>query len=109
MTDAAGTDLGTPGLVVDFESGTVIVSVGKDALGGFDIAEAEIAPLVGSEDNGALRPVAVEAGPFVFGGARVGAVENAPWIVDLLTPDGNQSGTLEYDAELLATIPFVSL
>ncbi|WP_066381935.1 glycoside hydrolase family 97 catalytic domain-containing protein [Halalkalicoccus paucihalophilus] len=110
VTDAEGTGLGTPGLVVDFESDTVMVSVEKEALGEFDITEAEIAPLVGSEDNGTLRPVAVEAEPFVFGGAREGAVGNAPRIVDLLTPDGiDQSTALEYDAESLATIPFVSL
>ncbi|ADJ14554.1 hypothetical protein HacjB3_05815 [Halalkalicoccus jeotgali B3] len=110
VVDSEGTGLGTPDLVVDFESDTVIVSVGKDVLGGLDPTDAELAPLVGSEDNGALRPVAVDPESFVFGGAREGAVGNAPRVVDLLTPDGvAQEAALEYDADSLATIPFTSL
>ncbi|WP_122091161.1 glycoside hydrolase family 97 catalytic domain-containing protein [Halalkalicoccus subterraneus] len=110
IVDSEGTDLGTPGLGVDFTSNTVIVSVEKDTLGDLDVADMEIAPLVGSEDNGTLRPVEVEAGPFVFGGAREGAVGNAPRVVDLLIPEKvEQEAALAYDAESFATIPFTSL
>ncbi|MFC6903819.1 glycoside hydrolase family 97 catalytic domain-containing protein [Halalkalicoccus tibetensis] len=110
LVDAEESELATPGTFVDFASDTAIVSVAKDALGDLDVGEAEVAPIVGSEDNGILRPVGVEAEPFVFGGAREDAVENAPRIVDLATPAGvDQSEALAYDAESLATVPFTPL
>lgn len=110
LVDAEGTDLGTPGTLVDFESGTAIVTVEKDALSDLDLADAEVAPVVGSEDRGTLRGVDVEAGPFTFGGAREGAVENAPRIVDLLTPEGvDQTDALDYDEGSLASVPFTPL
>ncbi|MDG5817491.1 glycoside hydrolase family 97 catalytic domain-containing protein [Natronococcus sp. A-GB7] len=111
VVDADENDLGSAETFVDFETDTVIVSVGKDAFGAdFDIEDAEILPIVGSEDFGAFRPVEVEAGGFVFGGAREGAVENAPRIIDMLTPpDVDQSAALDYDAESLATLPFTPL
>ncbi|ELZ13240.1 hypothetical protein C477_22330 [Haloterrigena salina JCM 13891] len=109
VVDAAGTDLGSPTTIVDFEGDTAVLSVAKDALG-VDIANAEVVPVVGSEDRGTFRAVGVEAEGYVFGGAREDAVENAPRIVDLLTPpDVDQSEALAYDADSLATLPFVPL
>lgn len=110
LVDAEGSELATPNTFVDFEGDTVVVSVAKDALGDLDASEAEVAPIVGSEDNGILRSVGVEAEPFVFGGAREDAVGNAPRIVDLVTPEGvEQDAALAYDAESLATVPFTPL
>ncbi|XVH33740.1 glycoside hydrolase family 97 catalytic domain-containing protein (plasmid) [Haloferacaceae archaeon DSL9] len=110
VIDAAENDLGSPGTFVDFAGNTVVVSVGKDRLGDFDVEDAAVAPVVGSEENGAFRGVDVETGPFTFGGAREGAVENAPRIIDLLTPGGiDQSEALEYDETSLATVPFTPL
>ncbi len=109
LVDAAGTALGSPDTVADHDAETVIVSVEKDELD-IDIANAELVPVVGSEDYGAFRPVAVEADEFTFGGARAGAIENAPRILDLLTPDGvDQSEALAYDESERATLPFTSL
>ncbi|WP_254768811.1 glycoside hydrolase family 97 catalytic domain-containing protein [Salinilacihabitans rarus] len=110
VVDAEGTDLGTPETFVDFEGDTVVASVGKDLLADVDFEAAEVLPVVGSEDFGAFRPVRVEAGAFVFGGATEGAVENAPRIVDLVTPAGvDQSEALAYDADSLAAVPFTPL
>ncbi|WP_049893228.1 glycoside hydrolase family 97 catalytic domain-containing protein [Natronococcus jeotgali] len=111
VVDAAGNDLGSPDTLVDFDEETAILSVEKAALGGgFDLENAEVVPVVGSEDRGVFRPVEPERGPFVFGGAREGAVENAPRIVDVLTPpDVDQSTALDYDAESTATLPFTPL
>ncbi len=110
LVDAEGNGLGTPGTIVDFESDTVVVSVEKSGLEDLGITGAEVAPVVGSEENGTLRGIAVEAGPFTFGGAREGAVGNAPRILDLLTPEGiDQSEALDYTSESLATVPFTPL
>ncbi|PSP31144.1 hypothetical protein BRC64_11355 [Halobacteriales archaeon QH_10_67_22] len=60
-------------------------------------------------DLGSLRAVTVD-GDFTFGGAQAGAVDNAPRIMDLVTPDGvTQSEALEYDGSTRATLPFVLL
>ncbi len=109
LVDASETELGSPETLVDLETDTVILSVEKDALD-VDIANAEVVPVVGSEDFGAFRPVEVEAGGYTFGGARADAVENAPRVIDLLTPPGvDQSDALDYDADSLASIPFTPL
>jgi len=61
-------------------------------------------------DLGSLRAVTVDGGDFTFGGAQAGAVDNAPRIMDLVTPDGvTQSEALEYDGSTRATLPFVPL
>ena len=110
LVDGEGTELGSPEAFADFGSNTVVVSVGKDRLGDVEIDDWEVLPVVGSEDFGAFRPVEVEVGEFVFGGAREGAVENAPRIIDMVTPDGvEQSEALDYDADSLATLPFTPL
>ncbi|AEH38293.1 glycoside hydrolase family 97 catalytic domain-containing protein [Halopiger xanaduensis] len=109
VVDADGSNLGAPETTVDFESGTAILSVPKDALE-LDVANAEVLPVVGSEDRGTFRNVAVEAAAYTFGGAKEGAAENAPRVIDLLTPSGvDQSEALAYDANELATLPFTPL
>ncbi|MDZ5811899.1 glycoside hydrolase family 97 catalytic domain-containing protein [Halorubrum sp. AD140] len=110
VVDADGTDLATPETFVDFDANTAVISIPKSAVGDADLADWEAVPVVGSEDRGSLRPVQVEAGAFVFGGAREGAVDNAPQVIDLLTPEGtSQADALDYDADAPATLPFVSL
>jgi len=110
VVNAEGNGLGSPERVADFESGVAIVSVQKSALGGADLADWEVLPVVGSEDFGAFRDVQVDAGGFVFGGAREGAADNAPRVLDLITPEGvSQADALDYDADSLASLPFTPL
>ena len=110
VVDDAGTSLGTPERLVDLNGDTAILSVPKTALSGLDLDSVAVAPVVGSEDFGAFRDVAVEASGFTFGGAEPEAVENAPSVIDLLTPEGvSQAEALAYGADSLATIPFTSL
>jgi hypothetical protein len=95
---------------VDLNGNTAILSVPKTALSGLDLDSVAVAPVVGSEDFGSFRDVTVEAGGFTFGGADPDAVEKAPSVIDLVTPDGvSQSEALAYSADSLATIPFRSL
>ncbi|WP_049922989.1 glycoside hydrolase family 97 catalytic domain-containing protein [Halopiger djelfimassiliensis] len=109
VVDADGNGHGAPETVVDFESDTVVLPVPKDVLD-LDIANAELLPVVGSEDQGVFRSVDVEAAAYTFGGAREGATENAPRVIDLLTPaDIDQSEALAYDADRVATLPFTPL
>ena len=110
VVDAEGNGLGTPETFVDFEANTAVLSIPKSVVGSSDIADWEVLPVVGSADFGALRAVEVEAGNFVFGGAREDAVGNAPHVIDLVTPEGtSQSEALSYGPDSLATLPFVSL
>lgn len=110
VVDDTGTSLGTPERLVDLNGDTAILSVPKTALLGLDLASVAVAPVVGSEDFGAFRDVAAEAGGFTFGGADPDAVENAPSILDLVTPKGvSQAEALAYGADSLATIAFRSL
>jgi len=96
--------------VVDTDAGTVTLRIDRAALGGVDAADLEVVGMVQSEAFGSLRPVEVENGDFVFGGAKDGAVDNAPRIMDLVTPDGvDQTEALAYSADERATLPFVSL
>ena len=82
----------------------------KSALGDPELSDWEVLPVVGSEDFGSFRDVQVDAGEFVFGGAREGAVDNAPRVIDLVTPPGtSQSAALDYGPDSLATLPFASL
>jgi hypothetical protein len=109
VTDDGG-DAVTPRVAADTESGTVTVSFDRSALGDVETSSLEVVPMVQSEDRGSLRPVVETAGYYVFGGAKPDAVENTPLIVDLITPDGvSQSAALAYDADTLASLPFVPL
>jgi hypothetical protein len=84
--------------------------VPKDALSGLDLDSVSVAPVVGSENFGAFRDVAVDVGAYTFGGADPDAVENAPSVIDLLTPEGvSQSTALAYSADSLAEVPFTPL
>lgn len=110
VTDADGTTLGTPETFVDFASNTVTVRVQKSQLSGLDSSSLEVVPIVGSEDTGTFRPIGIEAEQYVFGGAKEGAVENAPRIIDLLTPsDVDQADALAYSSTSLAEIPFTQI
>ena len=110
IVDANDNGLGSPNVFASFESNVAIVSIPKTAVNGAEIADWEVCPVVGSEDFGAFRDVQVEAGGFVFGGAKEGAAGNAPSVIDLITPDGtSQADALAYDADTLATIPFTPL
>ncbi|WP_435156538.1 glycoside hydrolase family 97 catalytic domain-containing protein [Haladaptatus sp. DFWS20] len=95
---------------VDTSANTVTVSLDRTAFDGVDAANLSVVPMIQSEDRGTLRPVAEQNADYVFGGAKAGAADMAPRIMDLITPDGvNQAEALEYSADSLATIPFVSL
>jgi len=110
VVDADGTGLGTPETFVDPAENLVVLSVPKESLGDPDLSEWEVCPVVGSEDFGAFRDVQVDAGGFVFGGAREDAVGNAPSVIDLITPEGtSQADALDYGPDSLATLPFTSL
>jgi len=110
VTDAAGTDLSEPSVAVDLAANTVTVSVAKSVLSDASIADSEVVPVVGSEDYGSYRNVAVDATQWEFGGATSGAASNAPRLIDLLTPEGiSQSDALAYDDATLARLPFLSL
>ncbi|MEZ3167272.1 glycoside hydrolase family 97 catalytic domain-containing protein [Halorubrum ejinorense] len=110
VVDAEGNGLGSPERIADFESGVAVVSVPKSALGGADLADWEVLPVVGSEDFGSFRDVQESRGAFVFGGAKEGAAGNAPRVIDLITPEGvSQADALDYDAETLASLPFTPL
>jgi len=109
LTDADG-DAVSLGETVDVDAGTVTLSLDREAVGGADAADLEVVAMVQSEDRGSLRPVAEEAGGYVFGGAKPGAVENAPRIMDLTTPESvSQADALAYSADSRATLPFVPL
>ncbi|WP_017341809.1 glycoside hydrolase family 97 catalytic domain-containing protein [Halorubrum sp. T3] len=110
VVDDEGTGLGSVTRFADLESNVAVVSIPKTALGGTDIADWEVLPVVGSANFGAFRDVQVEAGGFVFGGAKEGAAGNAPRVIDMITPEGtSQAEALAYDADTLATLPFTSL
>ncbi|SHH64461.1 glycoside hydrolase family 97 catalytic domain-containing protein [Halobaculum gomorrense] len=110
VVDDQGTDLGTPERLVDLNGNTAILSVPKETLDDLDPQSVSVAPIVGSEDFGSFRDVAVDRSAFTFGGADPAAVENAPSVIDLLTPEGiTQAEALAYSTERLATIPFTSL
>ena len=95
---------------VDREAGTVTMSVDRAAFDSVDAAELEVVAMVQSEDRGSLRPVREQNAAYIFGGAKAGAVEQAPLVMDLVTPDGvSQADALAYTSSRLATLPFRSL
>jgi hypothetical protein len=109
VTDAEGNTVSV-GDSVDTSANTVTLTVDRAAFDGVDAADLEVVPMVQSENFGALRPVEVRNAGYVFGGAKEGAVDAAPRIMDLITPDGYaQSDALAYGADELATLPFVPL
>lgn len=66
--------------------------------------------MVQSENFGALRPGAETAGSYTFGGAKSGAVDDAPLVMDLVMPDGvSNSDALAYSDGECATLPFVDV
>nr|WP_049899162.1 glucodextranase DOMON-like domain-containing protein [Halococcus agarilyticus] len=74
------------------------------------VRRLDVVATVQSEDRGTLRPVAEQNAAYVFGGAKPGAADVAPRIMDLITPDGvSQSAALSYSAGQRATLPFRSL
>ncbi|WP_369684378.1 glycoside hydrolase family 97 catalytic domain-containing protein [Haloarchaeobius sp. HME9146] len=109
LTDADGNTV-TVRESVDNAAGTVTLSLDREALDGVDAADLELVAMVQSENFGGLRPVNETAGGYTFGGAKPGAVDNAPWIMDLVTPDGvSQADALAYSDTERATLPFVSV
>lgn len=109
ITDADGASLGTPDVFASFDGDTAVVSIPKSAVGG-DLSGWEVLPVVGSEDRGTLRPVGVDAQPYVFGGASEGAADDAPRVVDLITPEGvSQGDALDYGPDSPASLPFTPL
>jgi len=110
VVDAAGIELATPDTSVDLGANTVTLTVQKSTLGDLSITDTEVVPVVGSEDYGDFRDVAVDATQWEFGGATAGADGNAPSVIDLITPEGvAQSDALAYDDATLATLPFTPL
>ncbi|SEP05805.1 Carbohydrate binding module (family 6) [Halogranum amylolyticum] len=92
---------------VDTSAGTVTMSLDRGAFDGVDAADLEVVAMVQSEDRGSLRPVAESNAGYVFGGAKAGAVDQAPLVMDLVTPDGvSQADTLAYTSGQRATLPF---
>ncbi len=109
LTDKSGSTV-APRPTIDFEAGTVTLDINRDAFGETNLAELEVVAGVGSEEYGAFRPVQESAGGHRFGGAKPDAVDNAPLLIDLVTPENvSQAAALGYSADELATLPFVSL
>ncbi|ELZ84559.1 alpha-glucosidase [Haloferax elongans ATCC BAA-1513] len=95
---------------VDTEDNTVALTLNREAFDGVDAKELEVVAAVQSEDRGSLRPVKEERGAYVFGGAKSGAVDDAPLIADVIVPDEElQSSVLDYSDGSQATLPYVSL
>ena len=95
---------------VDTSAGTVTMSVPRAGFDGVDAAELEVVAMVQSEDRGSLRPVREQNAAYIFGGAKSDAVEQAPLVMDLVTPeDVSQAEALAYTSQRLATLPFRSL
>ncbi|SEP89868.1 Carbohydrate binding module (family 6) [Natrinema salaciae] len=95
---------------VDHDANAVSLSVDRAAFGETPLSDLEVVAMVQSEDRGTLRPVAEDAADYVFGGATPGAAENAPRVMDLVTPAGvSRTEALTYSADERATLPFVPL
>ncbi len=110
VVDADDKTKGNPELNADLEANTVTLVVDKGSLGGLDLNKAEVLPVVGSEEGGPYRDVNEVASGYKFGGAKPNAEGNAPRVVDLITPDGeDQENVLAYDSESKASLPFVNL
>ncbi len=115
--DAGGSDLTgddgstiSPQSTVDFDADTVTLTIDRAAFDGTDPADLEVVAGVGSAEYSAFRPVQETASGHRFGGAKAGAVDNAPRLIDVTTPtDVSQKTALGYSAEERATLPFVSL
>ncbi|MGM0448591.1 MAG: glycoside hydrolase family 97 catalytic domain-containing protein [Methanobacteriota archaeon] len=110
VVDAEGNELGSPDTFASLDENVAIVSIPKTTLGETNISDWEVLPIVGSEDFGSFRDVRVDAGGYVFGGATDGAADNAPRVIDMITPEGvSQADALDYDADSLASLPFTPL
>ena len=95
---------------VDTAAGTVTLGLDRIAFDGVDAADLEVVAMVQSEDRGTLRPVAEQNAAYVFGGAKSGAADVAPRVMDLIAPEGvSQSAALSYSAGQRATLPYRSL
>ncbi|TKX83865.1 hypothetical protein EXE43_21995, partial [Halorubrum sp. SS5] len=88
IVDSGGNSFGSPDRFAALNANIAIISVPKSVFGGTDLTDWEVLPVVGSADFGSFRDVQVEAGGFVFGGAKAGAVDNAPGVIDMITPEG---------------------
>nr|WP_254525381.1 glucodextranase DOMON-like domain-containing protein [Natrinema caseinilyticum] len=109
LTDANGNAIAVRE-EVDPDANAVSLSVDRTAFGGTDISDLEVVAMLQSEDRGTLRPVAEAAEKYAFGGAKAGAADNAPRVMDLVTPgDVSQAEALSYSADERATLPFVPL
>jgi hypothetical protein len=109
VTDTDGNTV-SPQATVDTSSNTVTLSIDRAAFDGIDAANLAVVPMVQSEDRGTLRPVEVQNDAYVFGGAKAGAADMAPRIMDMITPDDvTQADALAYTADQLATLPFVTI
>ncbi|MBX0347071.1 glycoside hydrolase family 97 catalytic domain-containing protein [Haloarcula pellucida] len=120
--DSDGNDLTTgSGTVsidpfVNRDSNTVILPVEKAAFDDINVADMEVLPVVGSERFGGFRPVVNSvddvgiSDPIV--GAKAGAADNAPRVMDVLVPprsDETQDELLYYDDDTRATLPFTQV
>ncbi|WP_336406647.1 glucodextranase DOMON-like domain-containing protein [Haloarcula litorea] len=106
LSDADGNPV-NPNIAVDSDAGTVTYAISKGAFGGVDIFDLEILPVVGSEDFGGFRNVQETASDYQFGGAKAGAADTAPNIIDMVAPqDTTQSEALAYSADERAQVPF---
>lgn len=109
VTDNEGNPV-TPRITTKTENGTVTVSFDRSAFGGIETTALDIVPMVQSEERGSLRSVVETATPYAFGGAKSGAVDSTPLVMDLITSSNvSQSQVLAYDSSTLASLPFVSL
>ncbi len=109
LTDESGSTI-SPRPAVDFDAGTVTLDIDRDAFSGTDPANLEIVAGVGSEEYGTFRPVQEAARGHRFDGATAGAVDDAPLLIDLITPeDVSQAEALDYSADELAMLPYVPL
>ncbi|TKX52854.1 hypothetical protein EXE44_17785, partial [Halorubrum sp. SS7] len=66
VVNASGTNLGSPETFVELDTNLAVLSVPKESVGGTDISDWEVLPVVGSESFGSFRDVQVgEPGEFV--------------------------------------------
>lgn len=86
------------------------MTIDRAAFDGTDPADLEVVAGVGSAEYSTFRPVQETASGHRFGGAKAGAVNDAPLLIDVTTPSNvSQKTAFSYSAEELATLPFVSL
>jgi len=99
----------------DTENNTISFSVPKDPFDTANFAEMSGAIMVFSQDGfgtgGIRQGFATEAADWKFGGAKDGAIANAPRALDLVGPETvvNQSDALSYSADAPPSIPLYSM